>query len=174
MGDGVVVTVAHLVARADSVLVAVAGGDPVDATVLEVDPERDLAALRVAADDAPDAIAMSDGDTGARGTIVEGATSGTVPFVVAEKVSVSIEEVLGTDRHNRVGFKLNAATSGGDSGAGAYDEDGRLIGIVFATSDDGAVTWLTGSVEIQEFLAGVSADQTPLACNPDISRLELP
>jgi hypothetical protein len=87
---------------------------------------------------------------------------------------VSIEEVLGTERHNRVGYEIDAATASGDSGAGAYDETDRLIGIVFATSADGATTWLSAGVEIQDFLAGVDADAAPIVCDPDISRLRSP
>ncbi len=68
-------------------------------------------------------------------------------------VSLTIEEVLGTDLHSRRGYELDAETAAGDSGAGAYDNEGRLIGVVFATGRDGDSSWITSSIEIEDFLA---------------------
>lgn len=173
VGDGIVVTVAHLVARADSIEVSVGTGEVVEASVVKLDLAKDLAALRLPLDE-PTELELSQVEAGGEGLIVGGAASGAVPFTVKEKVSVSIEEVLGTQRHSRVGYEIDAATASGDSGAGAYDEAGRLIGIVFATTTDGSTTWLTASVEIQDFLAGVDASSAPISCDPDTSRLGSP
>ncbi len=173
IGDGLVLTVAHLVARADKVVASVGRGEDVSAAITAVDLNLDLAVLRVPPDAVP-AVEMSPAGTGDQGLIVGGAASGTVPFVVKDVVSLSIEEILGTDRHSRLGYELEAATTTGDSGAGAYDDADRLIGIVFATGEDGESSWITASSEIERFLAAHEAAITPIVCDQEASRLELP
>jgi S1-C subfamily serine protease len=153
IGDGLVLTVAHLIARADTVAASVGDGDALDALVTAVDLNRDLALLQLPLNGVHD-IEMASAGQGARGLIVGGAASGTIPFEVKTVVSLSIEEVLGNDLHSRLGYELKAETAPGDSGAGAYDDKDRLIGIVFATGKDGESSWVTASVEIENFLAG--------------------
>lgn len=160
--SSLVVTVAHLVVRAGSVEASVAGAPSEPVEVAAVDVQRDLAVLRLHGDDLP-RIETAIADSGAEGRIVGGAASGTVPFQVKRRVNLTIEEILGTDRHARLGYELTAVTGDGDSGAGAYDEENRLIGIVFATGRDGQTTWVTASSEIEAFLATVGdSDDYPL------------
>ncbi|MBK5268134.1 MAG: trypsin-like peptidase domain-containing protein [Acidimicrobiia bacterium] len=173
ISDGLVLTVAHLVVKADEVVARVGDGDPMSAVVVAVDLNLDLALLRVPPNGVSSVDTSSVG-TGSEGFIVGGATSGTVPFVVKQMVSLSIEQILGSDRHSRLGYELEAATANGDSGAGAYDVHDRMIGIVFATSDGGASTWITASAEVEKFLAGHASDSAPMACDPAASRLMLP
>ncbi len=172
IGDGLVLTVAHLVAQADGVAVTLGESGAIDAAVAAADLELDLALLRVPKNGVP-AVDISSADRGDRGLVVGGATSGTVAFEVADVVRISIEEVLGSDRHKRLGYELAAVTTTGDSGAGAYDDDSRLIGIVFATSDGGATTWITASGEIETFLASQDAEHGAILCDEEISRLDL-
>ena len=171
IGDGLIVTVAHLVVQADAITVTVGGVDRGPAAVIGIDRRRDLAALRLSGSALP-AVETAQASTGTTGTIVGGAVSGNVDFAVKSAVEVSIEEVLGTTRHKRRGYQLDAGTARGDSGAGAYDEAGRLIGIVFAYSEDPRVTWVTSSREVVDFLTEVESTDTAFACNPEQSRLD--
>lgn len=173
VGDGIVITVAHLVAQADDIVATIGNHDPVEAVVTAVDLNLDLAALRVSPHRTP-AVEMSGARRGAEGLIIGGAASGTIPFEVEDAVNLSIEEVLGVDRHDRLGYKLAATTVTGDSGAGAYDLSNRLIGIVFATGSDGESTWATSSIEVERFLADHHSDVTPLLCDAETSRLDIP
>jgi len=173
IGESLVLTVAHLVARADEVVASVGHGEEVKAAIIAIDLSLDLAVLRVPPDEVP-AVDMARAAAGDQGLIVGGAASGTVPFEVKDVVSLSIEEILGTDRHTRLGYELEAMTTTGDSGAGAYDAENRLIGIVFATGEDGESSWITGGAEIERFLAAHEAGITPIVCDPEASRLELP
>jgi S1-C subfamily serine protease len=173
IGDGLVLTVAHLVARADNLTASVGSSDSVNAVVTAVDLNLDLALLRIPPDEMP-AIQMASASEGTGGRIVGGAASGTVPFVVKEVVRLSIEEILGTERHSRLGYELEAATTTGDSGAGAYDGEDRLIGIVFATGQEGGSSWITASAEIEDFLAAHDSDDTSVVCDPEISRIVVP
>ena len=175
IGDGLVVTVAHLVARADKIEAVVGNRAAVEATVAAVDLDRDLAVLRFTPDGIPVLEMSSDlAAIGTGGRIVGAASSGTVPFEVEEVVNVSIEEILGTDRHSRLGYKLSAATTTGDSGAGAYDSDNKLIGIVFAIDEAGESTWITSSAEIDKFIAAHRSDASPIVCDTASSQLDLP
>jgi S1-C subfamily serine protease len=173
VGDGLVLTVAHLVARADGISATVGDGVGVDAVVTAVDLNLDLALLQLPPNEVP-FIEMSSAGTGAEGFIVGAAASGTVPFEIKEVVSLSIEEILGTDRHSRLGYELEASTRVGDSGAGAYDGENRLIGIVFATGEEGESSWITSSAEIEGFLAAHGSDKAAIVCDPGDSRLDLP
>jgi len=163
IGDDLVVTVAHLIARAGSVEASVGGASTEPVEVAAVDLERDLAVLRLAGDDFT-RVEMAIANSGGSGRIVGGAASGTVPFEVRRRVNLTIEEILGTERHARLGYELAAVTGDGDSGAGAYDAENRLIGIVFATGEDGATTWLTASSEIEDFVASVGASDVYELC----------
>lgn len=173
VGDGLVLTVAHLVVRSDRLVVNEPAGGRVDAVVVAVDLELDLAVLRLPTNGLP-AVESASSGAGASGLIVGGAASGTVPFQVNDVVRISIEEILGSERHSRLGYKLDAITTTGDSGAGAYDEDNRLIGIVFATSDEGETTWITSSAVAEEFLAAHKDARIPIVCDPATSRLAIP
>ena len=162
IGDGLVITVAHLIVEASNVTAEVGDEHHEAVTVAALDRRVDLALLRVPSLAFP-AIATSSAAKGARGSIVGGATSGTVSFDVEGVVELTIEEVFGTERHARSGYQLAAETSDGDSGAGAYDEHDRLIGIVFATGQDGKTTWVTATSEIEDFISGVEpSDEYPL------------
>lgn len=163
IGDGLVISVAHLIVRAKSVQAQVYGQEFGDVGVAAVDLRRDLAVLRLGSD-ATLPVEMSAADKGARGRIVGGSASGTVAFEVKGVVDLTIEEVLGTARYSRRGYEVEAMTADGDSGAGAYDDQNRLIGIVFATGQDGATTWLTASSELEKFLSTVGPSDTYALC----------
>lgn len=161
--DGLVVTVAHLIVDAETVEASVAGAPLGAATVAAVDLRKDLAALRVEDRGVPPA-ETSILDQGESGLIVGGAASGTVPFEVRRRVNLTIEEILGTDRHARLGYEVAAVTADGDSGAGAYDAERRLVGLVFAVGKDGGTTWLTAGSEIEDFVASIGPSDRYVPC----------
>ena len=170
--DDAVVTVAHLVVRADGVSANVGASGPIEAKVTAVDLERDLALLRIEPtgfDRVP--MAGISGETSGTGFVIGAAVSGTLPYTIERPARISIEEVLGETRHERLGYELDAITEMGDSGAGLYDDEERLIGMVFATSDEGTTTWATASSEIQAFFNGNRFLDTPLSCDQSSSRL---
>jgi len=172
--DGIVITVAHMVVRADTVTVSVGEGQAVAADITAIDLERDLAMLRLPPSGITraEAAPISPGaDSG--GSVVGGATSGTVAFTGRQAARISIEEVLGTQRHERLGYELDVVTARGDSGAGVYDDRGRLVGIVFATSDNGTTTWATAVSEVLAFVVENQSATLPLACDAAESALSI-
>ena len=169
--DGVVVTAAHLVVQGDGIDVSFEDGTTASGTVLALDLHKDLAWVSVGRTGVGRAavIGSSVGDTG---EVVGGATSGTVPYVVVQVADLSIEEVLGGPRTSRAGYELHAATAGGDSGAGVYGPQGRLVGMVFAISSEGGSTWVTASREIVAFVEGSDPDTAPHECDPASSKIQ--
>lgn len=169
--DGLVLTTAHLVIRAGRVEVTYPDGSSAMAEVLAIDTFRDLAALAVPMIDV-DRPLIGKARAGDTGSVVGGLTSGTVDLVVGQYASLSIEEVLGTERSSRLGYEIEAVTADGDSGAGVYDQEGRLLGMVFAVTAGGGSTWVTASEEIDQFVSEVDRAARPFVCDPDLSRIE--
>lgn len=172
LADDMVLTAAHVVASADR-LEVVRGEDRVPATIVAFDPLKDLAVVEPATPlpsipEAPDFAALSADDPA---TVVAAARSGDVSVKVTLATVLETDEVRGTRRSTRDGYLLKAATRPGDSGAGLYDVDGRLVGLLFAVStNDAERTWATAAGEIESFLA----DNEPVgafACDPDRSRV---
>jgi len=162
--DGLVLTVAHLIAQADEIAVRTLEGEW-PATVVNLDLQRDLALLSAPGLEATQ-VESTRADVGDSGLIVGGAASGTIDYRVNTVANLSIEEVLGVDRSARLGYELEAEILSGDSGAGVYTAQDRLIGIVFAAADDG--TWATAASEIEDF---VSAERALHECDTDRSRM---
>ena len=163
IGGDSVVTVAHLIARAETVTVTLSDGAQEEAGVLMVDLQKDLALLQVTGLAVPE-VDMVVVDAGTSGHIVGAAASGTVPYEVKRRVNLRIEDVLGTERHSRLGYEVSALTTDGDSGAGAYDDEGGLVGVVFATGRDGATSWLTASDEIEAFRSSLEPGSSYVMC----------
>ena len=176
-----VLTAAHVVAGATVVTVA-RSDDPdrsATAAVVAYDPLRDLALLEVnldgwsVPDRPPQFASLAEGDSGmVVGATGSGATGqADIAFTVAEKTAIVMDEVRGTRRSTRSGYRLDAVTVPGDSGSGLYDREWRLAGLLFAVStDDGGRSWATAADEVEAFLAGSVVDR--FGCNRGRSRLE--
>lgn len=172
LADDLVLTAAHVVAPGGPIEVSLGGvGRPAD--LVAYDPQRDLALVRPSASlgavpPAPTTAALAEGDTA---QIIGGATSGDVSATVAEVVIVEMDDVRSPTRSTRRAYLTEAETAPGDSGAGLYDADGRLIGLLFAVSTtDEARSWVTAASEIDDFLA----DDEPtgvFGCDPDRSKV---
>lgn len=145
-------------------------GSRAAAEVLAIDTVRDLAALTVPVVDV-DRPLIGTAKAGDTGHVVGGSTSGTVDLVVRQYASLNIEEVLGTERSGRRGYEIEAVTADGDSGAGVYDQEGRLLGMVFAVTAGGGSTWVTASEEIDQFVSQVDRSALRYVCDPETSRV---
>ncbi|MBT8208501.1 MAG: trypsin-like peptidase domain-containing protein, partial [Acidimicrobiia bacterium] len=151
IGEDLVVVPAHLVLQAAVVEVNVLGV-PHPATVVVLDRPKDLALLHVdgVSFGAIEYGALAAGD---RATLIGGSNSGSLPVRVLDRVTLTIEEALGTDRYDRLGYQLEVEASRGDSGAGIYDSSDRLVGMLFAVQGDTGVGWATAAEEIATLLA---------------------
>ncbi|NND73525.1 MAG: trypsin-like peptidase domain-containing protein [Ilumatobacter sp.] len=167
VGDGRVLTAAHVVVGAGDVTVTHAGERRV-AEIAVLDVTRDLAVLAVQGVALP-VIETADAAAGERVAIVDGVSSGTIDAGVRRRVLIDIDDVRGADRHERDGYELDAEIGGGDSGAGVFDGDGRLVAIVFAEpTERDAITYAVGGRELALVLG---AHDRRYECRPESSRV---
>lgn len=131
--DGVIVTNDHVVSGSTDIIVALADGSQLPATLEATDPLSDLAILRVDRDDLP-AIELADrypeigqlavavgNPLGFQNTVTAGIISGlgrSIPASAAQG-GQSLVDLIQTD----------AAISPGNSGGALIGSDGRLVGI---------------------------------------------
>ena len=151
IGDGLALTVAHSFDDAEAVSVSVADGDPVGAELVYLDRGRDIALLAF-----DDSVMDSDARSGLRvhsddddpaddARIVVYRSGGVVirPVELLQRTEITLD---GEGR--RESIKLGAAIEPGDSGAPVIDVEGRIIGLVFATSRTGDTGWAIAGSEL--------------------------
>ncbi len=166
IGDGRVLTAAHVVIAASSVVVSLPDGTEVEGRTTAIDVDRDLALVQVAGDGfiAPEFVELDQGETATVYT-----RSRAVPVEVEQVLVLDVFEVRGTGRSTRAGYRLSGVIESGDSGSGLFT-DGGLAGSVFATStDEELISWATASSEIEAFL-----DESVVmayVCDPEESKV---
>ncbi|MFC6669476.1 trypsin-like peptidase domain-containing protein [Marinobacterium aestuariivivens] len=127
--QGYIVTNNHVIAGADSVLVALRDGRESQAEVIGTDPETDLAVLKINLPDLP-SIALASSDSLRVGDVVLAIGN---PFGVGQTVTMGIISATG---RNSLGLntyedfiQTDAAINPGNSGGALIDAYGNLIGI---------------------------------------------
>lgn len=158
VGDGQVVTNAHVVAGADEVTVRRTDGTTHAATVVRFDAKRDLAVLAVnnlglaaltfgPVVDGSDAVAI-----GYPGGQVEPRVAAVT--VRQQRATVGRDIYRDEPAAREVVF-LAATLRRGDSGAPVVDVDGHVVGVVFAVSPDRSSTaYALAPEEVEAVLAG--------------------
>jgi len=143
VGDELVVTNAHVIAGADAVRVRHPRGERFDAEVVRFDERRDLAVLRVPGLDRP-ALSLGEPQRDAEGVVI-GYPGGqsqprVAPITVREERRTAGRDIYREGRAERQVVFLAASLRQGDSGAPVVDQDGQVVGVVFAISPDRATT----------------------------------
>lgn len=154
-----IVTVAHTLAGAASVVVAGAG-DRQSAEVVWLDADRDLAVLELG-DDAAPWLPLGSTAPGAAVTVLSAAGQGVEakPAEVVRLLDVTLDGV-----GNRAGLELEARIDPGDSGAPVVSEAGEVVGLVFATERDDTRGWAIAAAEIEAALASRQSSPVRLSC----------
>lgn len=135
---GRVVTNAHVVAGASSIVVRESGSDTVDrATLVAFDPSRDLAVLDVTGLSAPALDIGQDLSSGAQAYAV--GYPGDGPFTVSPQRVRDQLVARGTDIYqsgtvDREIYALRGTIRPGNSGGPLLDSAGDVVGVVFARS----------------------------------------
>jgi S1-C subfamily serine protease len=136
VGDGLVVTNAHVVAGEPTTSVERDDGKRLSATVVAFDPNRDLALLTVSGlgRSALPVGTSNRGDTGAVFGHPGGGHLRVAPFEVSRRVEALGKDIYGTGAVRRDVLELAADLRLGDSGSALVDPGGDVVGVAFAIS----------------------------------------
>jgi S1-C subfamily serine protease len=153
--NGLLLTVAHAVAGADPDLTVIdLGGTERAALVVAFDPARDLALLEVEGFTSPIRMGVPvAGSTGTIGAVGSDLTVQAVPYRVIRIVAASSGDIYDEGEVLRQALEIEASVGPGDSGAPLLDEEGAMVGMLFAASEgvDGSA-WALDVSEIESFL----------------------
>jgi S1-C subfamily serine protease len=131
---GLVVTNAHVVAGEEWTSVEATGGERFDTRVIAFDPNRDLAVLSVPGLDAP-SLARGRAHVDDHGALFghpEGGPLRESSMRIAQQITARGTNITRTAPTERDVFVLAAVTEPGDSGGPVVDEDGNVVGVMFA------------------------------------------
>ena len=127
--DGYILTNNHVVEAAEQIEVALADGRKVPAKVVGLDPETDLAVIKVALEKLP-VIVLGDVGRARVGDVVLAIGN---PFGVGQTVTMGIISALGRNNlhinHFENFIQTDAAINFGNSGGALVDTNGNLLGI---------------------------------------------
>ena len=136
IGSGYVVTNAHVVSGTTSHTVQRLDGTTMRATVIYFDPARDVAVLYVPGYTAT-GLTFGPATRGTKGAVIgyPGGQSEKVSAAVVDgEVPAEGRDIYNQDLVTRQIFVLQASVHPGNSGGPLVDLDGKVLGMVFATS----------------------------------------
>ena len=136
IGDGYVVTNAHVVSGTNQHHVLTPGGDDFTALVVYFDSRRDFALLSVP-DLASPALGFAPATRGTEAAVIGypgGGPEKIEPAVVDGAVEALGRDIYSTNQVSRQVFVIQGKVRPGNSGGPLIDLQGRVLGIVFATS----------------------------------------
>jgi S1-C subfamily serine protease len=164
LADDLVVTNAHVVAGADDIIVQRhPDGEPIEASLVAFDPQRDLAVLHVPGiERAPLPIAAAEaGQTGAVFGHPGGGDLELSPYQVGEEVTATGRDIYGSSQTRRQVLFLASELRPGDSGGALVDPAGEVVGVAFAIApDDPNVAYALTVDEVQAVLGGQLVEGT--------------
>jgi S1-C subfamily serine protease len=130
--DGHIVTNYHVVSGAQSLTVALKGGQVYPAEVVGVDPSTDLAVIRIQGDDLPDPLPLANSELLRVGQFVIAIGN---PFGLEQTLTVGVISSLGRVIESPDGrfigeaIQTDAAINPGNSGGPLLDLRGQVIGV---------------------------------------------
>jgi len=136
VGSGYVVTNAHVVSGTASHAITKPDGTTMRADVIFFDPERDVAVLYVPSFKAA-GVTFGPAGRGTQGAVIGypgGQSEKTVPAVVDGSIAAQGRDIYNSNFVTRQIFVLQASVHPGNSGGPLIDLEGRVLGMVFATS----------------------------------------
>ncbi len=136
VGAGYIVTNAHVVSGTSGHSILTVAGGKLPGTVVYFDPERDVAVLYV-----PDfrsaPLVFGPAQRGTKGAVIGypgGGPEQVSPAVVDGRIDAEGRDIYNANLVTRQIFVIQAKVRPGNSGGPLVDLDGRVLGLVFATS----------------------------------------
>jgi S1-C subfamily serine protease len=164
VGNGYVVTNAHVVSGTAGHVIARPDGSTLRAEVVLFDPQRDVAVLYVPGYTSA-GVTFGVGQRGTEGAVIGypgGGPEKVVPAVVDGSVSAEGRDIYNQSFVTRQIFVLQAAVHPGNSGGPVIDLQGRVLGMVFATSaSDGNQAYALTDDEITPDIRDAEANPRP-------------
>ena len=155
VGNGYVVTNAHVVSGTTSHAIAKPDGTSMRADVVFFDPERDVAVLYAPGFTAA-SVEFGPASRGTEGAVIGypgGQSERVVPAVVDGTINAEGRDIYNENFITRQIFVLQATVRPGNSGGPLIDMQGRVLGMVFATSaSDPSQAYALTDEEIQPAL----------------------
>ena len=136
VGQGYVITNAHVVSGTSAHEIITPNGRELKATVVFFDPERDVAVLYVPGYTAAP-LKFAAAGRGTKGAVIGypgGGNERVVPAVVDGAISAEGRDIYNQNLVTRQIFVMQASVHPGNSGGPLVDLDGNVLGLVFATS----------------------------------------
>jgi S1-C subfamily serine protease len=136
VGNGFIVTNAHVVSGTSSHSITRPDGTQLHAEVVFFDPERDVAVL-YAPDYSGPSVEFGPASRGTGGAVIGypgGLSEQVVPAVVDGTINAEGRDIYNENFITRQIFVLQAKVRPGNSGGPLIDLQGRVLGMVFATS----------------------------------------
>jgi S1-C subfamily serine protease len=164
VGPGYIVTNAHVVSGTSSQTILTPGGVEMKGTVIYFDPERDVAVLYVPEFKAQALVAGPAG-RGTEGAVIGypgGGAETVAPAVVDGMVSAEGRDIYNANLITREVYVIQAKVRPGNSGGPLVDLDGRVLGLVFATSaSDPSQAYALTDAEIASDIRDAQANPSP-------------
>jgi hypothetical protein len=159
VADELVVTAAHTMSGATSALV-----DGADARIVALDTRTDVAVLHVPGRERAAAIRVgTSGRIGsARIAVLRDDRVVIVDAPVTRTATIRYRDATAGTVLERQGLVLGGATRGGDSGAPVLAEGGLLLGIVFASSRAGELSYAVDVSEVAVVLERLGDGRDPV------------
>jgi S1-C subfamily serine protease len=136
IGDGLVVTNAHVVSGTTDHRIQTPDGTVLRATVVYFDPEVDIALLRVPGYAGP-VLEFAQAGRGTEGAVIGypgGGPESIEPAVVDGAVNAEGRDIYNSNLVTRQIYVLQSRVRPGNSGGPLVDTQGHVLGVVFATS----------------------------------------
>ena len=170
---GMVVTNAHILAGVDEPVVQTLDGQTVAGTVVYYDDQTDLAVIH-----APglEAEPLSTGPRAEVGELVAfmgyplGGPFSSKTAVVQGLTNISTTSVDGTVSAPRQIYQLAADVQQGNSGGPLLDQQGRVIGVIFAKSETSRTGYALGMEELSPVLEQLGSFDSPVSTGQCVSR----
>ncbi|MCP3991053.1 MAG: trypsin-like peptidase domain-containing protein [Actinomycetia bacterium] len=156
-----IATVAHTFDRAEEFSVIDDAGDHHRGEIVWLDPERDLALIRIDGGVVP-WLHLGDSEDGEPVEVITAASDEgleTKDATILQHVTATLD-----GEGERMAIEIEANIQGGDSGAPVINTDGEVVGIVFASARDAERGWVIAASEIEAALAQPKDGPISLTC----------